>query len=220
MREGWATHTWGEAVNLNYGKAIRGYKKANEEFPVYGTNGPVGSHSKPLADGPGVILGRKGAYRGVHYSKTPFYVIDTAYFVTTKLEIDMRWLYYAMQYYKLGQIDDGSPIPSTTRAAVYSYEFDLPPMSEQIQMAEFLGALDDKIELNRRMNETLEEMARALFRDWFVDFGPTRRQIAGETDPAAIMGHALPANKAQTLAPLFPATLSGTNVVNRARSKS
>lgn len=71
-------------------------------------------------------------------------------------------------------------------------------------IADVLKSLDDKIELNRRMNETLEEMARALFRDWFVDFGPTRRQMEGATDPAAIMGHAFPPEKAATLAPLFP----------------
>lgn len=57
------------------------------------------------------------------------------------------------------------------------------------------------------MNETLEEMARALFRDWFVDFGPTRRQMAGATDPATIMGHAFPPGKVAALAPLFPAML-------------
>lgn len=87
-------------------------------------------------------------------------------------------------------------------------------------IARLLKSFDDKIELNRRMNETLEEMARALFRDWFVDFGPTRRQMAGATDPAAIMGHAFPTGDmpadvgsgakpitATTLAPLFPAKL-------------
>lgn len=53
------------------------------------------------------------------------------------------------------------------------------PLPEQRAIAATLGALDDKIELNRRMNATLEAMARALFRDWFVDFGPTRARAAG-----------------------------------------
>ena len=210
MRKGWATHTWGDAIVLNYGKAIRGYKDGSDEFPVFGTNGPVGTYPKALAEGPGVILGRKGAYRGVHFSKTPFFVIDTAYYVTTKLQIDMRWLYYAMQHYEIGQIDDGSPIPSTTRAAVYSYEFNMPPMEEQLEISEFLGSLDDKIELNCQMNETLEEMARALFRDWFVDFGPVKRKMAaaseeGATDPVKILGGAFPnPEKAAEIAALFP----------------
>jgi type I restriction enzyme S subunit len=55
----------------------------------------------------------------------------------------------------------------------------VPPLQEQIAVGSVLGALDDKIELNRRMNETLEMMARAIFKDWFVDFGPTRAKMEG-----------------------------------------
>ena len=55
----------------------------------------------------------------------------------------------------------------------------LPPFPEQQAIAHILGTLDDKIELNRRMNQTLEEMARAIFQDWFVDFGPTRAKLEG-----------------------------------------
>lgn len=86
-------------------------------------------------------------------------------------------------------------------------EIVVPELDEQKRIANVLKPLDDKIEVNRRMNETLEEIAQALFRDWFVDFGPTRRQMEGATDPAAIMGHAFPSEKAATLAPLFPANL-------------
>ena len=77
----------------------------------------------------------------------------------------------------LGEIDDGSPIPSTTRAAVYMRDVDVPPLPEQKAIASVLGALDDKIELNRRMNATLEAMARALFQSWFVDFDPVRAKL-------------------------------------------
>lgn len=71
-----------------------------------------------------------------------------------------------------------------------------------------LSPLDDKIELNRRMNETLEAMAQAIFRDWFVDFGPVRRKMAGITDPVAIMGGLTPdPARAAELAALFPDAL-------------
>ncbi len=60
-----------------------------------------------------------------------------------------------------------------------NYPLSLPPLPEQRAIAATLGALDDKIELNRKMNTTLESMARALFRDWFVDFGPTRAKMEG-----------------------------------------
>ena len=126
-----------------------------------------------------VILGRKGAYCGVHFSRDPFFVIDTAYFVQPKVEFDMRWLYYSIIHHRLGEIDDGSPIPSTTRAAVYVQDLEVPPLAEQHAIAAILGALDDKVDLNRRMNETLEAMARAVFKDWFFDFGPTRAKAEG-----------------------------------------
>ena len=61
---------------------------------------------------------------------------------------------------------------------VKALEIDLPPLPEQRAIAHVLGTLDDKIELNRRMNQTLEEMARALFKSWFVDFDPVRAKTA------------------------------------------
>ena len=73
-------------------------------------------------------------------------------------------------------------VPSIAQPVSYlrTIEIPLPPLPEQRAIAHVLGTLDDKIELNRRMNETLEEMARALFRSWFVDFDPVRAKMAGE----------------------------------------
>jgi len=177
----WRASTWGDEISLEYGKAMRDYETTSGMYRVFGSNGPIGWTDKPLASGPGVILGRKGAYRGVQFSREPFFVIDTAYYVVPKSKFDMRWLYYAIKYHKLGEIDDGSPIPSTTRSAVYVRKFDIPPLPEQRAIAAVLGTLDDKIELNRRMNATLEAMARALFQTWFVDFDPVRAKLDGRT---------------------------------------
>jgi type I restriction enzyme, S subunit len=83
------------------------------------------------------------------------------------------------------------------------------PLSTQQAIAAILSGLDHKIELNWRMNETLEAMAQAIFRDWFVDFGPVRRKLAGETDPVIIMGGLTPDSiRAAELATLFPAALA------------
>lgn len=83
-----------------------------------------------------------------------------------------------------------------------------PDAVQRRNMVEILGSLDDKIELNRRMNATLEAMAQAIFRDWFVDFGPTRRKFDGATDPVAIMGGLVSdPDRARELADLFPAKL-------------
>ena len=76
----------------------------------------------------------------------------------------------------------GSARSFLRRDDVRNLKFHLPPLPEQRAIAHILGTLDDKIELNRRMNETLEAMARGLFKDWFVDFGPTRAKSEGR-DP-------------------------------------
>ena len=72
-------------------------------------------------------------------------------------------------------------VPSIARPVTYlrSIEIPTPPIQEQRDIAHILGTLDDKIELNRRMNETLEAMARALFKSWFVDFDPVRAKMEG-----------------------------------------
>lgn len=71
----------------------------------------------------------------------------------------------------------GSTMASLNQKIIARIPILLPPLPEQRMIASTLGALDDKIELNRKMNATLEAMARALFRDWFVDFGPTRAKM-------------------------------------------
>jgi type I restriction enzyme S subunit len=73
----------------------------------------------------------------------------------------------------------GAVFDSLKCADVPNFELPVPPHDTQKLIADLLGALDDKIEVNRRMNETLEAMARAIFRDWFVDFGPTRAKMEG-----------------------------------------
>ena len=106
-----------------------------------------------------------------------------------------------VEWRQIGEIDDGSPVPSTTRAAVYPCKLTVPPLSEQRAIAHILGTLDDKIALNRRINETLEAMARALFKSWFVDFDPVRAKMAGRDT-------GLP----QDIADLFPDRLADSEM--------
>ena len=80
----------------------------------------------------------------------------------------------------LSWADSGSTRKALTKQMIESFEVSAPiDVSEQRAIAHILGTLDDKIELNRRMNETLEEMARALFKSWFVDFEPVRAKMEG-----------------------------------------
>jgi type I restriction enzyme, S subunit len=93
----------------------------------------------------------------------------------------LRWLVRTPQWWN--EIDRfrnvGAVFDSLRLADVPNFRLLVPPRVDQTRIASILGALDDKIELHRRMNETLEAMARALFKDWFVDFGPTRAKQEG-----------------------------------------
>lgn len=202
MEHSWQHQHWGDIATLEYGKGLRDYKSGAGLYPVFGTNGPIGFHSDALCPYPGVIIGRKGVYRGVVYSDRPFYVIDTAFYVKPKIEIDMRWAYYELLTHDINGLDSGSAIPSTSRESFYSLPVFVPPLEEQRAIAAVLGVLDDKIELNRRMNATLEVMARALFKSWFVDFDPVRAKMEGRT----------PYGMNAATAALFPAAFTNSSL--------
>ena len=87
-----------------------------------------------------------------------------------------------MQTMLLSWAGSGGTRNALTKGMIESLEIRLPTMPEQQAIAHILGTLDDKIELNRRVNQTLEAMARAIFHDWFVDFGPVRAKLEGQ-DP-------------------------------------
>ena len=96
----------------------------------------------------------------------------------------------------------GATMPNLNTSIMSAVPIALPPLDEQEAIAAVLGALDDKIELNRRMNATLEAMARALFQSWFVDFDPVRAKLDGRQ----------PAGLDPATAALFPATFEETSL--------
>ncbi|MBB6055269.1 restriction endonuclease subunit S [Tolumonas osonensis] len=168
----WNQTTWGEIVELKYGKALKDYQGAQAEFPVYGTNGPVGFCDTPLCQYPSVIVGRKGAYRGIHYSDKPFFVIDTAFYIHPLININLKWAYYHLLTQDINGLDSGSAIPSTRREDFYALPVNIPPRWIQDEIVNKLDSLEKKITLNRQINQTLEQMAQTLFKSWFVDFDP------------------------------------------------
>ncbi|MFA4906659.1 MAG: restriction endonuclease subunit S [archaeon] len=170
MNSGWKECKLGNLISLEYGKSLDGYRESFGKYPVYGTNGKIGNADSFLSPIPSIIIGRKGAYRGVHYSKLPFYVIDTAFYVKPKTEnIDLLYLYNFLLTLDINAKDSGSAIPSTDRYEIYDIDIMLPSRAEQRAIAGVLSSLDDKIDLLHRQNKTLEGMAEALWRKMFVE---------------------------------------------------
>lgn len=94
-------------------------------------------------------------------------------------DLDLRFLFYLLSTIDFNTISSGTALPYLKISDLEQIEVKIPPISEQRAIAHILGTLDDKIELNRRMNETLEQMARAIFKSWFVDFEPVRAKMSG-----------------------------------------
>jgi type I restriction enzyme, S subunit len=98
-------------------------------------------------------------------------------------ELNKRFLYYVMctrsYRHEILASATGTGVKHTAPSRIEAFRFDFPPVSEQRAIAEILGSLDDKIDLNRRMNATLEALAAAIFKAWFVDFEPVKARAAG-----------------------------------------
>jgi type I restriction enzyme, S subunit len=167
--------------DLKYGKSLVETSRNIGKIPVYGSNGRCGWHDKPLQNGPGVILGRKGqGPLGVEWCSSEFWVIDTAYYLILLTdEVDLKYTYYLIKFVGLNHLKDGTSNPSLSRETFKSQYFPIPSIEEQRSIVRIIGTIDDKIELNRQMNETLEAMARAIFKSWFVDFDPVRAKAEG-----------------------------------------
>ena len=160
----------GDILSLEYGKALKNYRDGDGKYDVFGTNGKIGLTDSYIYDKPALIIGRKGAYRGVHLAESPFFVIDTAFYTKNKIEdLDIVFLYYWFRCVDINSMDSGSAIPSTSRDEVYDLEILLPLFEEQRAIAQVLSSLDDKIDLLHCQNKTLEAITETLFRQWFIE---------------------------------------------------
>ena len=169
----------GDFVTLQRGHDLPEARRRPGDAPVLGSFGVTGWHDTARAAGPGVTVGRSGASFGVvSYSPVDYWPLNTTLYVVDFHGNDQRFAYYFLKQLDFRIYNSGSAQPSLNRNFIHPIPVDIPPLREQRAIAHVLGTLDDKIELNRRMNETLEEMARALFKSWFVDFDPVRAKTA------------------------------------------
>lgn len=148
--------------------------------PVFGSNGLIGFSDQTNAGSSTIIIGRVGSYCGsLQFSKDPCWVTDNAIRATAKGDNAPRFLFYLLERINLHQWRGGSGQPLLNQRTLNAISTKVPDPEEQHTIADILGTLDDKIELNRQMNRTLETMARAIFKAWFVDFEPVKAKAAG-----------------------------------------
>ena len=196
----WELTTWQSVCALKYGKALKNYKHFDDAYPVFGSGGIVGSTKNPIAPSERVIVSRKGTLTA-YWSPAPSHVIDTAFWLEPNANLDSKWSYYAIKNLDVSTLASGSGVPSLSRDDFYREEFRLPPLQHQKAIAHILGTLDDKIELNQKINQTLEEIAKAIFKSWFVDFDPVRAKAEGR-----------PTGLPPEISDLFPDELVGSEI--------
>lgn len=139
-------------------------------------------HDTAMVNGPGVVLGRKGVVGSVHFIEQNFWPHDTSLWVKDFHGNDPRYVYYFFRANakELSALDVGSANPTLNRNHVHPIEVSWPPsLQEQQAIAGMLAAFDDRITLLRETNATLEAIAQALFKSWFVDFDPVRAKMEG-----------------------------------------
>jgi len=127
------------------------------------------------------------------------WVNNHAHIVTGNDKADTKFLMYALEGTDISGYLTGAVMPKLTQGNLNKIELNCPPLPEQRAIADVLGTLDDKIELNRRANETIEAIARTLFKAWFVDFEPVRAKMEGRW----LRGQSLPGLPVQ-LYDIFP----------------
>ena len=179
----WQETTLGEVIELKRGYDLPKRERFPGPVPLVSSSGVTDYHTVSKVAGPGVVTGRYGTLGEVFFVREDFWPLNTTLYVRDFKNNDPRFISYFLKGIDFLPFSDKAAVPGLNRNHLHQAPVWFPDdVNEQRAIAHILGTLDDKIELNRRMNETLEAMARALFKDWFVDFGPTCAKAEGR-DP-------------------------------------
>ncbi|HET6204508.1 MAG TPA: restriction endonuclease subunit S [Planctomycetota bacterium] len=193
----WRECALGDVIELKRGYDLPQQNRRLGAVPLVSSSGVTDYHAEAMAKGPGVVTGRYGTLGQVFYIDKDFWPLNTTLYVRDFKGNDPRFVSYFLRGLDFLAYSDKAAVPGLNRNHLHQARVSVPTdPNEQRAIAHILGTLDDKIELNRRMNETLEAMARALFKSWFVDFDPVPAKAEGRDS-------GLP----KPLADLFPARL-------------
>ena len=194
--EEWKEYKLGEVLTIKYGKDHK--QVADGPIPIYGSGGIMRYGEQSLYEGPSILIPRKGSLNNIMYSDKPFWTVDTMFW--TIINEDMAnplFVYYSIYKKDFASLNVGSAVPSLTVPVIEDIDIQLPSKETQNRIVTILKSLDDKIDVNRRINDNfcyaifevlliwlvtslrndnLEQQAQALFKSWFVDFEPFRDQ--------------------------------------------
>jgi type I restriction enzyme S subunit len=186
----WERSTVGELYELSYGKGlVKKSRKEDGPYPVYGSNGVVGHHENYVAEGPVVIVGRKGAAGEVHFSPESCWPIDTTYFVKPKKAVDEKFTYYLLKSLRLKQFETSTAIPGLNRDDAYRLNIGVPPVQEQkdivAKIETLFSELDKGIESLKTARQQLKAYRQAVLKHAFEGklTEQWRQQNADELEP-------------------------------------
>ena len=168
----WKEDVLGNVLEVKYGKDHK--KLADGQYPVYGSGGLMRYVDSILYDGPSILIPRKGTLNNIMFVDSPFWTVDTMFWsIINTDKVDPKFLFYSICKRDFASMNVGSAVPSMTVNILNDIQISYPKnIEDQRRIASILSSLDRKIELNNKINADLEEMAQAVFKNWFVDFEP------------------------------------------------
>ena len=168
----WKEDVLGNVLEVKYGKDHK--KLADGQYPVYGSGGLMRYVDSKLYDGPSILIPRKGTLNNIMFVESPFWTVDTMFWsIINTDKVDPKFLFYSICKRDFASMNVGSAVPSMTVNILNDIQISYPKnIADQRRIASILSSLDRKIELNNKINADLEEMAQAVFKNWFVDFEP------------------------------------------------
>lgn len=172
MPNNWKTYKLGEVSTLQRGFDLPNRKRVHGDYPVIAASGFSTWHNEYKVKGPGVTTGRSGTLGQVFYEENNFWPLNTSLWVKDFHGNDPKFIYYFLKTFNFQEYNTGTSVPTLNRNDVHNLDVQMPDLPEQKAIANILSAIDDKIENNLAISKTLEDMAMALYKHWFVDFGP------------------------------------------------
>jgi type I restriction enzyme S subunit len=176
--------TFKELVTLQRGFDLPAQDRVDGAYPVVAATSIRGFHHEYKVEPPGVVIGRSGALGKVQYISTRFWPLNTTLWVKDFKGNFPRYVYYLLQTLELKRFNSGVGVPTLNRNDLDTLEIAIHDQATQRKIAGILSAYDDLIENNRRRMAILQEMAQALYREWFIRFRfPGHEQVKRVASP-------------------------------------